>query len=107
MPAYITATAVSPTGAYLAFGDNEGVIHLMSAAEEGVSIPFNGFEGRPIEWADTPEPLPEIEWRDTTYVKQLSLISRHNPVLQAVQRDRHALLQRATTLVVDTRPHRK
>lgn len=70
VPAYITATAVSPTGAYLAFGDNEGVIHLMSAAEEGASIPFNGFEGRPIEWADTPEPLPEIEWRDTTYVGQ-------------------------------------
>ena len=70
MPAYITATAVSPSGAYLAFGDNEGVIHLMSAAEEGASIPFNGFEGRPIEWADTPEPLPEIEWRDTTYVER-------------------------------------
>ncbi|KAH9843028.1 ubiquitin carboxyl-terminal hydrolase-domain-containing protein [Rhodofomes roseus] len=65
-PSYITATAVSATGAYLAFGDTDGAVHLMSAAEEGASIPFNGFEGRPIEWADTPEPLPEIDWTDTT-----------------------------------------
>ncbi|KAH9934990.1 uncharacterized protein B0H18DRAFT_979313 [Fomitopsis serialis] len=57
-PSYITATAVSATGAYLAFGDSDGAVHLV--------VPFNGFEGKPIEWADTPEPLPEIEWTDST-----------------------------------------
>ena len=95
MPAYITATAVSPTGAYLAFGDNEGVIHLMSAAEEGASIPFNGFEGRLIEWADTPEPLPEIEWRDTTYVEKRTNLQTigSDPRLQATERHRYAVLQ--------------
>jgi hypothetical protein len=48
----------------MAFGDSEGVIHIMTAANEG--MPFNGYEGQPVEWADTPEPLPEIEWADST-----------------------------------------
>ena len=59
--------AVSSTGVYLAFGDAEGDVHLMTAAEEDGAVPFNGFEGQPIEWADIPEPLPEIEWSDSTY----------------------------------------
>jgi len=62
---FISATAISPTGAYMAFGDSEGVIHIMTATNEG--MPFNGYEGQPVEWADTPEPLPEIQWTDSTY----------------------------------------
>lgn len=50
----------------MAFGDSDGTIHLLTAAEEDASLPLNGFEGKPIEWADTPEPLPEIEWTDST-----------------------------------------
>jgi PAB-dependent poly(A)-specific ribonuclease subunit 2 len=56
---------VSPTGDYLAFGDADGLIHILSAAEED-HLPFNGFDGQPVEWADTPEPLMEIEWTDET-----------------------------------------
>ena len=41
----------------------------MSAAEEDGRVPFNGFDGQPIEWADVPEPLPEIECTENTYVK--------------------------------------
>jgi hypothetical protein len=62
--AFISSTAISPTGAYMAFGDSEGVIHIMTATDE--SMPFNGYEGQPVEWADPPEPLPEIEWSDAT-----------------------------------------
>lgn len=52
----------------MAFGDAEGAVHLLTAAEEGASIPMNGFEGHPFEWADPIEPVAEIEWTDTTYV---------------------------------------
>jgi len=51
----------------MAFGDAEGVIHLISQAEDSVT-PFNGFEGQPIPWVDTPPPLPNIEWEASTYV---------------------------------------
>jgi PAB-dependent poly(A)-specific ribonuclease subunit 2 len=50
----------------MAFGDAEGVIHLLTAADEESSIPLNGFEGQPFAWADPPEPLPAIEWMDHT-----------------------------------------
>lgn len=63
---YITSSSISPTSAYMAFGDADGTIHLMSQAENEAALPFNGFDGQPIEWADTPAPLPEIEWSDST-----------------------------------------
>lgn len=66
VPSYISSVAVSPTGVYLAFGDAEGNVNILSAAEEGSAIPFNGFEGQPFEWPDVPEPIPEIGWDDTT-----------------------------------------
>ena len=50
----------------MAFGDADGVIHLMTAADDEGVHPFNGFEGQPVEWADTPEPLPDIQWTDST-----------------------------------------
>lgn len=50
----------------MAFGDSDGAIHLMTAADEEGEHPFNGFEGQSIEWADTPEPLPDIDWDDST-----------------------------------------
>ncbi|KAI0308687.1 WD40-repeat-containing domain protein [Amylostereum chailletii] len=65
-PAFISSAAVSPTGTYMAFGDAGGAIHLLSAADGDTTLPLNGFEGQPIEWADTPEPPPEIEWDDST-----------------------------------------
>jgi PAB-dependent poly(A)-specific ribonuclease subunit 2 len=67
MASYLTSAAVSPTGAYMAFGDSDGTIHLITA-DEGGSLPFNGFDGQPIEWADTPDLLPAIEWDNSTYV---------------------------------------
>ena len=67
-PSFISSVAVSPTAAYMAFGDSDGAIHLLSAADEEAMLPFNGFEGKPIDWADSPEPLPEITWTDGTYV---------------------------------------
>jgi hypothetical protein len=51
----------------MAFGDAEGVIHLISQAEDSVT-PFSGFEGQPIPWVDTPALLPNIEWEASTYV---------------------------------------
>jgi PAB-dependent poly(A)-specific ribonuclease subunit 2 len=58
--------SISATAAYMAFGDAEGVIHLLSQAEEGTTVPFNGFDGHSVEWADNVLPLPLIEWTSTT-----------------------------------------
>ncbi|GJE87918.1 PAB-dependent poly(A)-specific ribonuclease subunit PAN2 [Phanerochaete sordida] len=63
---YVTSTAVSPTGTYMAFGDADGAISLLTAADEDAILPLNGFEGQPIEWADPPDPLPDIDWNDST-----------------------------------------
>lgn len=63
-PAFVGSAAVSPTGAYMAFGDSDGLIHILTAANE--DMPFNGYEGQPVQWADSPEPLPEIDWTDST-----------------------------------------
>ncbi|OCH89095.1 PAB-dependent poly-A-specific ribonuclease subunit PAN2 [Obba rivulosa] len=70
---YIHSTAVSPTGTYLAFGDSEGAVHLMTAGDEGATLPLNGFEGQAVEWADSPEPLPEIEWTDSTPLNTIGM----------------------------------
>ena len=51
----------------MAFGDADGVIQMLTAADEDAILPLNGFEGTPVEWADTPEPYPDIEWTDSTY----------------------------------------
>lgn len=40
----------------------------MTAAEGETPPPFNGFEGQPVEWPDTPEMLPDIDWTDSTLV---------------------------------------
>jgi PAB-dependent poly(A)-specific ribonuclease subunit 2 len=53
----------------LAFGDQDGTVHLMSGsipAEGEEPVPFNGFEGHPIEWADISAPLPEVDWEPNT-----------------------------------------
>jgi len=72
---YITSTAVSSNSSYLAFGDAVGTIHLLTAADESSEPFFNGFHGQPVEWADTPEVLPNINWSDSTYVATLSFSS--------------------------------
>lgn len=71
---YLGSAAVSPTGAYMAFGDSDGTIHVMSASQsEDDHLPFNGYEGQPIEWANVPAPLPEIEWTDNTPLNSVGL----------------------------------
>ena len=50
---YITSTAVSSNGSYLAFGDAVGTIHLLTVAGESSEPFFNGFQGQPVEWART------------------------------------------------------
>lgn len=69
---HLTSFSVSPTGTYMAFGDAEGVIHLISQAEDSVT-PFSGFEGQPIPWVDTPAPLPNIEWEASTPLNSIGL----------------------------------
>ncbi|KZT28674.1 hypothetical protein NEOLEDRAFT_1224080 [Neolentinus lepideus HHB14362 ss-1] len=82
-PSFITCAAVSPTGSYMAFGDGEGVIHLMTAGDHDGDIPFNGFEGQPVEWADTPEPLPDIAWTDSTPLNSIGLPYYNNMLLSS------------------------
>jgi PAB-dependent poly(A)-specific ribonuclease subunit 2 len=62
------ATATSPTGAYIAFGDTDGLIHMLSSTSHEIHVPFNGFDGQPALWADIPDPLPDIAWDLNTFV---------------------------------------
>jgi hypothetical protein len=71
--AFIVSSAVSPTGAYIAFGDTEGTVHLLSSVEND-DLPFNGFDGQPAEWVDLAATPPEIEWNDNTLVISSSLV---------------------------------
>ncbi|KAH9923912.1 ubiquitin carboxyl-terminal hydrolase-domain-containing protein [Epithele typhae] len=73
-PSYISSVAVSPTAGYMAFGDSDGAIHLLSAAEEEAMLPFNGFDGKPIEWPDSAEALLDITWTDTTTAQSLNTV---------------------------------
>ncbi|KAF5372867.1 hypothetical protein D9758_001617 [Tetrapyrgos nigripes] len=83
LTSYVTSVAVSPTGAYIACGDAAGVIHLRSQLEEGTHIPLNGFEGRPVEWADGTELLPDIDWDDSTPLNTIGLPHYKTPLLSA------------------------
>ncbi|KAF8590468.1 hypothetical protein K439DRAFT_1329688 [Ramaria rubella] len=89
--AFVTSTAVSHTGEYLAFGDADGAIHLLSTSsgEDGHYLPFNGPGGRPIEWADTPEPLADIHWDATTPLNSIGLPFYDSLLLSANSRDLH------------------
>jgi PAB-dependent poly(A)-specific ribonuclease subunit 2 len=76
LTSYITSIAISPTGAYMTFGDADGAIHVLSQVEDVGSVPLNGFDGHPIEVANSPSPLPEIEWDDNTYVAKVESLDR-------------------------------
>lgn len=52
----------------MAFGDAEGTIHLLSQADALEGVPFNGFDGHPVEWGDMPATIPEVTWTDATCV---------------------------------------
>ncbi|KAI4525371.1 hypothetical protein K525DRAFT_234573 [Schizophyllum commune Loenen D] len=80
---YITSMAVSPTGTYMAFGDADGMINLLSQADESAVVPFNGFDGKPVEWADTVPPLPDIEWDEHTPLNSIGLPYYEEPLLSA------------------------
>ncbi|KAI9568994.1 PAB-dependent poly-A-specific ribonuclease subunit PAN2 [Boletus coccyginus] len=82
-PSYITSTAVSFNGAYLAFGDAVGTIHLLTAADESSEPFFNGFQGQPVEWADPPEVLPEINWFDSTPLNSIGMPHYTNLLLSS------------------------
>ena len=70
---YISSVAVSATGVYVAFGDADGNIQLMTAGDEEGELPFNGFEGQPVEWPDVPEPIPDMEWTDSTPLNSIGM----------------------------------
>ncbi|KAF7970658.1 hypothetical protein HWV62_23300 [Athelia sp. TMB] len=83
---YISSVAVSPTGLYMGFGDADGAVHLMTAGSDDDHdyIPtFNGFEGQPIEWADTPEALPDINWTEKTPLNTIGLPHYDQPLLSS------------------------
>ncbi|KAJ3902046.1 ubiquitin carboxyl-terminal hydrolase-domain-containing protein [Lentinula edodes] len=83
LTSFVTAVAISPTGAYLACGDADGMIHLKSQVEGDEVVPLNGFEGRPVEWANPPEPLPELEWSDSTPLNTIGLPRYKTQLLSA------------------------
>ncbi|KAG7086554.1 hypothetical protein E1B28_002503 [Marasmius oreades] len=83
LTSYITSIAISPTSAYLACGDAEGAIYLRSQAEDTQDVPLNGFEGRPIEWEDTHEPLPDIQWQDSTPLNAIGMPHYKSQLLSA------------------------
>ncbi|KDQ12374.1 hypothetical protein BOTBODRAFT_134946 [Botryobasidium botryosum FD-172 SS1] len=80
---YLTSSAISPSGDYLSFGDADGLIHLLTTTAEDTHVPFNGFDGQPIEWADQPEPLPNIHWTDSTPLNSIGLPYYTSPLLSS------------------------
>lgn len=43
------------------------MINLLTAVDDSEQTPFNGFaEGQPIDWADPPDELPDVDWTDST-----------------------------------------
>ncbi|EFI28391.1 PAB-dependent poly(A)-specific ribonuclease subunit PAN2 [Coprinopsis cinerea okayama7 len=82
VPSYLTSFAISPTGTYIACGDADGLVHLLSQAEDA-SLPFNGFDGQPTPWMDTPAPIPEIDWQDDTPLNSIGLPYYETPLLSA------------------------
>lgn len=49
----------------MAFGDADGIVHILSQIEADNDVPFNGFDGHAVEWSDTPAPLADVDWTDT------------------------------------------
>ncbi|KAG8827255.1 poly(A)-specific ribonuclease [Serendipita sp. 399] len=86
VPSYVSSSAVSPTADYIAFGDADGVIHLLGTVKDD-ELPLNGFEGQPVEWPDEPEPLPEIEWTDRTPLSSIGMPYYTDYLLSAYDKD--------------------
>lgn len=80
---YLTSFAVSPTGTYIAAGDADGNVHLLTQADEDASLPFNGFDGQPAPWMDTSEALPDIHWTSSTPLNSIGLPFYEAPLLSA------------------------
>ncbi|KAG8722933.1 poly(A)-specific ribonuclease [Ceratobasidium sp. 394] len=80
---YLTSAAISPGGDYLAFGDAEGFVHLLSSAREEESVPFNGYEGEPGIWAHEPSEPPEIDWTSDTPLSSVGLPYYKTPLLSS------------------------
>ncbi|KAE9386325.1 PAB-dependent poly(A)-specific ribonuclease subunit PAN2 [Gymnopus androsaceus JB14] len=66
LASYITSVAISPTGAYLACGDADGIIHMKS--QSGLILL---------------EPLPELEWTDSTPLNSIGLPHYKTQLLSA------------------------
>ncbi|KAJ1309756.1 hypothetical protein OPQ81_006521 [Rhizoctonia solani] len=81
---YLTSAAISPEGDYVALGDTEGFVHLLSSVPENVSepVPLNGFEGEPVVWAHKPD-LPDIHWTDETPLSTIGLPYYKTPLLSS------------------------
>ncbi|CAE6448890.1 unnamed protein product [Rhizoctonia solani] len=81
---YLTSAAISPEGDYVALGDTEGFVHLLSSVPENESepVPFNGFEGEPVAWAHKPD-LPDIRWTDETPLSTIGLPYYKTPLLSS------------------------
>ncbi|KAF9456453.1 ubiquitin carboxyl-terminal hydrolase-domain-containing protein [Collybia nuda] len=73
LASYLTSFSVSATAAYMGFGDADGTVHILSQTEAENAVPLNGFDGRAIEWADTPAPLTKVEWVDTSPLNAIGL----------------------------------
>lgn len=82
---YLTSTAISSSGDYVALGDAEGFVHLLSSVPEDTPepVPFNGYEGEPIVWAHKPAELPDVQWTDDTSLGSIGLPYYKTPLLSS------------------------
>jgi PAB-dependent poly(A)-specific ribonuclease subunit 2 len=71
--------SISPHGDYLALGDSDGQVHLMTShdlseesefigSDGSLTLPtMNGFEGGvSVDWPDVPGNPPDIQWKERT-----------------------------------------
>ncbi|KAB5596531.1 PAB-dependent poly(A)-specific ribonuclease subunit PAN2 [Ceratobasidium theobromae] len=82
---YLTSAAISPSGDYVALGDAEGFVHLLSSVPENSPepVPFNGFEGEPTIWAHKPAEQPDIRWAEDTPLGSIGLPHYKTPLLSS------------------------
>jgi PAB-dependent poly(A)-specific ribonuclease subunit 2 len=56
---------------------------LQSSVPDALDVPFNGFDGQPIELPDPLEPLPQITWTDKTPLSSIGMPYFTTPLFSA------------------------
>ena len=82
----------------MAFGDSDGAIHLLSDTEEDAMLPFNGLEGKPIDWRGASGDT--LDRQDVSFARSVYEVLEANCSHQSSKLDRYAALQYPAAVVL-------